>query len=222
MPIKRKRSIPYKNREREPRINEKIRAPEIRVLTEEDGTSKSEVMSRKEGLAMAKSLGLDLIEISPKQVPPVCRISDYGKFRFEQKKMKKIHAKKQQNIGLKEVKIRPKIAQNDLQLKKRNILAFLAEGNKVKVSMRFRGREIVYPEIGEALLTKLVEETKEDAQVENPLKKEGRQLIMVLGPKGKIPVKPSKPSQSASKNISPQPQPKPEPEHSEMSFTGKL
>ncbi len=187
MPKRSKSSYRNREREREPRINERIRAHELRVLI---GENDSRIMSRKDALEMARSRGEDLVEISPEQKPPVCKITDYGKFRFEQKKIKKMHTKKQQVITLKEVKIGAKIAQHDYDLKKRNILAFLAEGNKVKVSLRFRGREIVHPEIGEALMTKLVTEMQEACQVENPLKREGRQLLLVLGPKGSSRKKP--------------------------------
>lgn len=175
----RRRFTPRPPREREPRTNYKIKAPRLRVIW--DG--KQEVMERDYALKLAASEGLDLVEVSPEQDPPVCKIIDYGKYKYELQKKKKEQAKHQHIIHVKEVKLRPKIATHDYDLKKRNAHDFLGEGNKVKVSLRFRGREITHPELGMNLMKKLAEDVKDVGQIETHPKQEGRQIIMVLAPR---------------------------------------
>ncbi|MCP1726914.1 translation initiation factor IF-3 [Natronospira proteinivora] len=128
---------------------------------------------------------MDLVEVSPHADPPVCRIMDYGKFVFEQKK-KQAGQKKQKQIQLKEVKFRPNTDNNDYQIKLRNATRFLEDGNKVKVTLRFRGREMLHQDIGRDLLKRVEEDLKELAAVEQFPKLEGRQMIMILGPRKKV------------------------------------
>lgn len=141
------------------------------------------VVNRQEGLQQAYAVGLDLVEISPNAEPPVCKILDYGKYKYELQK-KKAEAKKKQKITeIKEVQIRPLIDENDFQIKCRAIQRFLAEGDKVKVAMRFRGRELSRQEIGLKVLQRLQDLFEESSKVEQLSKLEGRQIIMVLAPK---------------------------------------
>ncbi len=140
------------------------------------------IVSRQEALQKALESGLDLVEVSPNADPPVCKILDYGKFKYEQQKKKNEAKKKQKIVELKEVQMRPMIDDNDLTIKCRAIKRFLEEGNKVKVSMRFRGRELSHQEIGLGILMKVKEDFEEMAKVENLPKLEGRQMIMILSP----------------------------------------
>ena len=136
----------------------------------------------KEALATANDMGLDLVEVSPKTSPPVCRIMDYGKYKYQMKKKLHEARKKQSIIHIKEVKLRPKIEEHDLQFKLRHIERFLKEGDKVKVTIMFRGREITRKELGLAILERLIEETKELGTVDQSPKQEGRNLVMFLSP----------------------------------------
>ncbi len=138
----------------------------------------------EQGLEAAVEAGMDLVEVSPNAEPPVCRIMDYGKFVFEQKK-KQAGQKKTKQMQVKEVKFRPNTDSNDYQIKLRNATRFLEDGNKVKVTLRFRGREMLHQDIGRDLLKRVEEDLKELASVEQFPKLEGRQMIMVLGPKKK-------------------------------------
>ena len=143
-------------------------------------------MSIQEALAAAEEAGLDLVEISPNAEPPVCRVMDYGKFLFEKSKSAKEQKKKQKQIQIKELKFRPGTDVGDYQVKLRNLIRFLEEGNKVKATIRFRGREMAHQEIGIEVLNRLKDDTQEIAVVESfPTKIEGRQMIMVLAPKKK-------------------------------------
>ncbi len=143
-------------------------------------------MSIQEALAAAEEAGMDLVEISPNAEPPVCRVMDYGKFLFEKSKAAKEQKKKQKQIQIKEVKFRPGTDIGDYQVKLRNLTGFLEEGNKVKVTIRFRGREMAHQEIGVDVLNRLKADTEEFALVESfPTRIEGRQMIMVLAPKKK-------------------------------------
>ncbi len=143
-------------------------------------------MSIQEALAAAEEAGMDLVEISPNAEPPVCRVMDYGKFLFEKSKAAKEQKKKQKQIQIKEVKFRPGTDIGDYQVKLRNLTGFLEEGNKVKVTIRFRGREMAHQDIGVNVLNRLKEDTAEFAVVESfPTRIEGRQMIMVLAPKKK-------------------------------------
>ena len=142
-----------------PRINEDIRVKEVRLIDDEG--EMLGVVGIKEALAKAEEAGLDLVEVSPNAEPPVCKILDYGKYKYEQQKKANEARKKQKTIDLKEVKIRPTTEEHDYQVKLRNVKRFLSAGNKVKVSMRFRGREMAHQEFGMRVLERIKEETKE-------------------------------------------------------------
>ncbi|MEZ5532756.1 MAG: translation initiation factor IF-3 [Steroidobacteraceae bacterium] len=165
------------------RRNDEINAPQVRVIAA-DG-SQAGVMSRYDALQMATSAGLDLVEVSPTAEPPVVRVMDYGKFLFEQNKKAHSAKKKQKQIQVKEVKFRPGTDENDYQVKLRNLIRFLTEGDKAKVTLRFRGREMAHQEIGRKLLDRVVVDLAGVGSVEqNPLM-EGRQMVMVFAPKKK-------------------------------------
>jgi len=155
----------------------------VRVIAA-DG-SQAGVMSRYDALQMATSAGLDLVEVSPTAEPPVVRVMDYGKFLFEQNKKAHSAKKKQKQIQVKEVKFRPGTDENDYQVKLRNLVRFLTEGDKAKVTLRFRGREMAHQEIGRKLLDRVVVDLAGVGSIEqNPLM-EGRQMVMVFAPKKK-------------------------------------
>jgi translation initiation factor IF-3 len=141
------------------------------------------VVSVEEGLAMAREQGFDLVEVAPKATPPVCRIMDYGKYKYEQSKRAKEAKKHQHIILVKEMKFRPKTEDHDYQFKLKHIKKFLADGNKVKVTVRFRGREMAHTDLGRKMLERLVHDTEEMASVEQQPKLEGRNMTLVLGPK---------------------------------------
>lgn len=141
-------------------------------------------MATDEARERAAAAGLDLVEISPKARPPVCKIMDYGKFKFEQAKKQQQAKKKQKKVQLKEVKFRPNTDDGDFQVKMRNLRKFIDQGNKVKVTIMFRGRELAHRELGSQMLDRVVEEVQEEAVVEQrPAKMEGRFMIMLLAPK---------------------------------------
>jgi len=143
------------------------------------------VLTRFEALDLAKSSELDLVEVSPQADPPVVRVMDFGKFLFEQNKKSHAAKRKQKNIQIKEIKFRPGTDENDYQIKLRNIIRFLTEGDKAKVTLRFRGREMAHTELGRKLLDRLVNDLREHAAIEqNPLM-EGRQMVMMFAPKKK-------------------------------------
>ena len=165
------------------RRNHEITAPQLRVIGA-DGEQVG-VMSRFDALELAASQELDLIEVSPMAEPPVCRIIDFGKFQFEQNKKAALAKKKQKQIQIKEVKFRPGTEEGDYQVKLRNLIRFLEEGDKAKVTMRFRGREMAHQEVGRELLGRVQNDLAPYATVEqNPLM-EGRQMVMMFGPKKK-------------------------------------
>ncbi|MBG2874490.1 translation initiation factor IF-3 [Proteus alimentorum] len=169
---------------RQNRINGEIRAHEVR-LTGLDGEQIG-VVSLKEALEKAEEAGADLVEISPNAEPPVCRIMDYGKFLYEKSKTLKEQKKKQKVIQVKEIKFRPGTDEGDYQVKLRNLIRFLEDGDKAKVTLRFRGREMAHQQIGMEMLNRIREDLDELAAVESfPNKIEGRQMIMVLAPKKK-------------------------------------
>lgn len=159
-------------------MNEDIKADEIRVV-DEDGEMLG-VMSVEEGIEKAYEAGLDLIEISPNATPPVCKILDYGKYKYEQQKKANEARKKQKVIDVKEVKIRPGIEDHDYKVKMRNARRFLEDGDKVKVTMRFRGREMAHIDIGMDIMERIKEELADVGKVDMQPKLEGRQAIMVL------------------------------------------
>lgn len=164
-----------------PRVNEQIRVPKIR-LVDENGDMIG-VVTPREGVERARELGLDLVEISPNADPPVCKILDYGKFKFEAQKKKAAAKKKQKVIEIKEIKIRPGIEEHDYQVKLRSIRKFITGGDRVKVSMRFRGREITHQDIGMKVLDRVCEDVEDIVKIEQKPKLEGRQILMLLTPK---------------------------------------
>lgn len=179
--IKRKKSE-KDGREPRTRVNELIKEFEIRVISDEG--QQLGILKTKEALAIAEQAGLDLVEISPNAEPPVCRIMDYGKFRYEQSKKQAEAKKKQTVVEVKEIKLRPKTEKHDLDFKIRNIRKFLAQKNKVKVTMRFRGREIVYADtIGLSLLNQIAESLEDVATIVQAPTMEGRQMAMYVAPK---------------------------------------
>jgi translation initiation factor IF-3 len=163
------------------RVNRQIRAREVRLIGE-DG-SQIGVVPFNEALDAAVEAGLDLVEINPTSTPPVCKIMDYGKYRFELSKKERESRSKRKIIEVKEVKMRPKIDTHDYETKKKMAVKFLKAGNKVKVTIMFRGREVVYRKQGLDLLMKLAEEVEDIASVEGRTKSEGKNLSMVLAPK---------------------------------------
>ena len=163
-----------------PRINDRIRAPEIRLIGAE-GENVGVVHPAK-AMQMARDAELDLVEISPNANPPVCKIMDYGKFKYEQQKRESEARKKQTTIQVKEVKFRPNTDTHDYEVKMRNVVKFLEKGDKVKVTLRFRGREMAHQNLGRELLERVAEDTKEIGKVENFPKMEGRQMVMLIGP----------------------------------------
>ena len=164
-----------------PRVNDKIRVPEIRLIDHE-GENRG-VIDPRDALRMAEEVGLDLVEISPNAVPPVCKIMDFGKFKYEQQKKANEAKKKQRVIEIKEVKFRPNIDTHDYDVKMRNVTRFLEDGDKVKVTLRFRGREMAHQELGREVLERIAADTTELGKVESMPKMEGRQMIMVIGPR---------------------------------------
>ncbi|MGV1098182.1 translation initiation factor IF-3 [Thiovibrio sp. JS02] len=164
------------------RINEEIDCKEVRLIDEEG--AQVGVVPVAVALSKAQAVGLDLVELSATADPPVCRIMDFGKYRYEQSKKQQEAKKKQTVIEVKEIKLRPKTEKHDLDFKIKNIKKFLKQKNKVKITLRFRGREIVYADtLGMEVLNKVAEELAEDAVILQPPKMEGRQMAMFVGPK---------------------------------------
>ena len=164
-----------------PRINSDIRAPKVRCIDPEG--EQLGVLDTHDAISKAEDFGLDLVEVQPNADPPVCKILDYGKFKYEAQKRANEARKKQKIIEVKEIKLRPNIDEHDYQVKMRNVQKFLTAGDKVKVTLRFRGREMAHQELGANVLTRVQEETDEFAKVEALPKMEGRQMVMVLAPK---------------------------------------
>jgi translation initiation factor IF-3 len=162
-------------------VNEQIRAPMVLVVGE-DGKQLG-VMAISDALRLAREAGLDLVEVAPQARPPVCRIMDYGKFKFEKSKKEREARKKQHQSQVKEIKLRPKIEEHDLAYKLRHVRRFLEHRDKVKITVRFRGREITHPELAEALLQRVVEEVEDLASVESGPRMEGRTMTLVLAPR---------------------------------------
>ncbi|NNE44589.1 MAG: translation initiation factor IF-3 [Gemmatimonadetes bacterium] len=167
--------------EKELRVNDKIRISPIRVVSE-DGEQLG-IMTADEGRALARERGLDLVEVAATSRPPVCRIMDFGKFKYEQNKKDRKAKSRQHGQQLKEVKFRPKIEKHDLEVKVRNARRFLEEHHKVKVTMNFRGREVTHSEIGRDILKRVAALLEDVSQVESPPRIEGRHMIMLLSPK---------------------------------------
>lgn len=168
-------------REVRARVNGMIRIDEVRV-TAADGESLG-IMPTRQAISIAEAEGLDLVEVSPTAKPPVCRIMDYGKFRYEKSKKEAETRKRQTVVEIKEIKLRPKTEKHDLDFKIRNIKKFLGQNNKVKVTLRFRGREIVYADtLGREVLDKIAAELADVATIVQPPLMEGRQMVMMLAP----------------------------------------
>lgn len=165
---------------KEVRINRAIRVKEVRVIDPEG--KQLGIMPVAEALRAAGNYELDLVEVSPKSEPPVCRIMDYGKFKYQQQKKAHDAKKKQAVVHIKEVKMRPKTEEHDFQFKLRHIERFLKEGNKTKITIVFRGRELAHPDLGKNMINRITEETKEYGKIEQEPKFEGRSFVMVLAP----------------------------------------
>lgn len=162
-------------------INEQIRAKEVRVI--DSNGDQLDIMPTAKAVELALSKGLDLVEVSPNSKPPVCKIMNYGKFKFDQSKKEKLAKKKQKQITVKEIKMRLGIEEHDFMVKNKAIEKFLKEGHKVKVTIMFRGRELNHPELGLDICNRTAEHLKEVANVERVPKSEGRNMIMILSPK---------------------------------------
>lgn len=162
------------------RTNERITAPEIRLIGA-DGDNVGVVTPAK-GMELAAAAGLDLVEISPNAKPPVCKVMDYGKFKYETQKRESEARKKQKTIEVKEVKFRPNTDTHDFDVKMRNVFKFLENGDKVKITLRFRGREMAHQNLGSQLLHRVAETVGDQGKVESMPKMEGRQMIMMIGP----------------------------------------
>ncbi len=164
----------------EHRINERIRVPQVRLIDEKG--EQVGIVPTFQALTMARERGLDLMEVSPNAAPPVCKICDYGKFKYEKKKKDNEARKKQTVIKVKEVQLRPQTEEHDFDYKFRNIRKFLEDGDKAKITIMFRGREITYVDQGHKMMRELMEKTKDIAMVEAYPKLEGKKLIMILAP----------------------------------------
>lgn len=163
------------------RVNEEIRVKEVRLVSE-DGEQLG-IVPIREALQIAQEKGVDLVEVAPSAKPPVCRLMDYGKFKFEQGKRDKEARKKQKVISIKEVKMRPNIEEHDFDVKTKNARKFLTAGDKVKFTIMFRGREITHPELGQKLCQKFAAELADISAVEKIPKVEGKNMVMILVPK---------------------------------------
>ena len=165
------------------RINEQIRVREVRLIHE--GGERQGIMTTQEAFSIAQEAGLDLVEVAPQAVPPVVKILDYGKFKFENEKKVRDSKKKQKLLKLKEIRMQPKIDDHDLDFKSKHIKEFLADGNKVKVTIRFRGRELAHTELGLDVLKDVLARIEGDYVMDKPPAMEGRFMSMVLSPKSK-------------------------------------
>jgi len=164
-------------------VNDEIRSHEVRLI--DAAGEQLGVVSTNEAKKLSEEAGLDLVEVSPDAKPPVCRIMDYGKFKFQLSKRNAVARKKQKRIQVKEIKLRPATEEADYQVKLRSIIKFLENGDKAKVTVRFRGREMSHPELGMQLLQKMQVDLADYSMIEQYPKFEGRQIVMVLGPKKK-------------------------------------
>ena len=165
------------------RINEQIRVREVRLIR--DGAERQGIMTTLEALEIAREQGLDLVEVAPQAVPPVVKLLNYGKFKFENEKKVRDSKKKQKLLKLKEIRMQPKIDDHDLDFKSKHIKDFLGEGNKVKVTIRFRGRELAHTELGLDVLNDVLKHIEGEYIMDKPPAMEGRYMSMVLSPKSK-------------------------------------
>ena len=161
-------------------MNRQIRIREIRVI--DDDGSQLGIMSPEQALVIAQTKGLDLVEVAPTAQPPVCKIIDFGKYMYDEKKKAAEAKKKQKQVTVKEIKLRPKIEEHDYQVKRRQIEEFLSEGHKVKITVRFRGREIVHPEMAQKLLSRIATDVVQKGKIERAPMMEARMVIMLLTP----------------------------------------
>ena len=169
-----------RTKDRGPRSNNRISSPEVQVIGS-DGENLG-VLSTNEAISMARNQGLDLIEIAPNANPPVCKIMDMGKYKYDAQKKANLAKKKQKIIALKEIKMRPVTETHDYEFKVKNAKKFIAKGDKVKFTVKFKGREMQHSELGNQLMKKIIEETKDIAKVESQPKLEGRQMVMIIQP----------------------------------------
>ncbi len=174
---------PIDNRSRAPqvRVNHRIRVPEVRVIAD-DGAQLG-IMSSSEALRLAQDKGLDLVEVNPKAEPPVCKVMDYGKFKYEEKKKANEARKRQTTVEIKEVKVRPKTDEHDLDTKIKHIKRFLEEGNKAKITVRFRGREVTHPEKGREVVDDILRALEGMIVIEQNPQMEGKTMTALLAPK---------------------------------------
>jgi translation initiation factor IF-3 len=168
--------------EKDLRMNEGIRVREVRLI-DADGNQKG-IVATFEALQMARDAGLDLVEVAPQAQPPVCKLLDYGKYKFELEKKVRESRKHQKQIRIKEIRMQPKIDEHDLEFKTRHIQEFLDEGNKVKVTVRFRGRELAHTELGKDVLDRILQILGDTFLLEKPAQMEGRTMSLLLNPKG--------------------------------------
>jgi translation initiation factor IF-3 len=187
------------------RINDRIRVREVRVI-DETGQQLG-IMAPAQAVAIARQRGLDLVEVSPTAVPPVCRITDYGKYQYTEQKRARQARKHQKTILVKEIKFRPKVDEHDYDFKKKHIERFIEDGDKVKAVIFFRGREIAHPEIGRRILERLIQEVSEVAVAENMPRMEGNSMHVILGPRpgAGAPKKPGPPPPQAQQRRAPEP-----------------
>ena len=169
-----------RTKDRGPKSNNRINSPEVQVIGS-DGENLG-TLSTKEAISMAKQEGLDLIEISPNASPPVCKIIDMGKYKYDLQKKANVAKKKQKIVALKEIKLRPGTDTHDYNFKIKNAKKFITKGDKVKFTVKFKGREMQHTELGKELMNKIIEETKDIAKVESRPKFEGRQMVMIIQP----------------------------------------
>lgn len=186
------------------RINDQIRIRSVRVI--DDNGEQLGIMATEDALARARGAGLDLIEVSPNAQPPVCKIADYGRLKYEQSKKDKDARKKQRHFELKEVKLRPKIETHDYETKARMAERLLIDGSKIKVTIMFRGREITYTSFGRRLLDRMAEDMAPLATLEREARLEGRNMFMILAPRA-VPTGPPKFSLGREKDVEPEEQP---------------
>ena len=170
--------------EKDLRINELIRVREVRLIDGE-GNQKG-IVPTIQALQMARDAGLDLVEVAPQAQPPVCKLLDYGKYKFELEKKNRESRKHQKQVRIKEIRMQPKIDEHDLEFKTRHIREFLDEGDKVKVTVRFRGRELAHTELGREVLDKILQMLTDSFIIEKPAQMEGRTMSLLLNPKGKV------------------------------------
>lgn len=164
-------------------MNDRIRVPEVRVIAADGGMLG--VLKTEEAKRMAWDSDLDLVEVNPKAMPPVCKIMDFGRFKYEEKKKQNEARKRQTQIALKEIKVRPKTDDHDIAFKVKHVRRFLEEGNKVKLTVRFRGREITHPETAKRQIDLIIDAVEDLAVVETPARMEGRTMTAILSPKVK-------------------------------------